>query len=191
VDKVKAGARRARYLEIERLYRSGLTLGQIGAQLDPPATPQWVGQLLRQGAELGLYLMPEMHQDRLRRTEQRLTDLEVRAALMATRRKEQAAKMLGISKAALETRFGHVVTGVARERRRERTRTAIVDAYRALAARLGHDPNTSEIPRRLIGRIQHGFGTLRKFYAAVGAQPMDRRRRADRPDTLQDRSNPL
>ena len=181
MDKINAGARRARYLEIERLYREGFTLAQIGAQLDPPATPQWVGQLLRKGAQLGLYLMPEMHRDRLRRTEGRLTDLEVRAALMTTQRKEQAAKILGISKAALETRFGHIVVGVAKERRRERTRSAIIDAYRALTARLGHDPNTSEIPRRLVGRIQHGFGTLRQFYAVVGAQPLDRRRRADPP----------
>jgi len=177
MDKVKAGARRARYLEIERLYRSGFTLRQIGAQLDPPLTPQRTGQLLREGTQLGLYLMPEMHHERLRRNERRLTDIEIRAALMGTQRKEQAAKALGISKAALEARFSHVVRGVAQERHRLRKRHGVVDDYTALARHLGYSPSATDMPRSLINRIQRWYGSLRHFYNANKIVPRDRRRR--------------
>lgn len=177
MDNVKAGAQRARYLQVERLYRSGFTLAQIGAQLNPPITPQRTGQVLREGARLGLYLMPEMHQDRLRRTEQRLTDLEVRAALMGTQRKEQAAELLGISKAALDTRFGHVLRGVQHERRMQRRRKAIMDEYAALVHRLGFHPTTTGMPRPLVTRIQRCFRSMQRFYAATGVIPQDRRRR--------------
>jgi hypothetical protein len=159
-------SRRARgaaiFLEIERLYRLGFTLRQIGERVDPPVTSQRAGQLLRQGARLGLYLIPEMHNERLRRTEQRLTVLEVRSALMATQRKDQAAKMLGISKAALESRFGHVVRGVREERRKERLRRAIAEEYRALSLRLGSPAGTTCAPtRRSLRRRTAGRRGLR------------------------------
>lgn len=149
MDKVQDDAQRARLLHIEELYRSGLTLKQVGSQLDPPLTAQRTGQLLRQGAELGLYLLPERHRDRQSRLERRLTDIQVRAALIATQRVEQAANDLGITKTALQTRFGHVVADVRAEHRKERARQAVTQAYRELAQRLGYEPNTQQMPRSL------------------------------------------
>jgi len=51
----------ARNLEIERLYLEGRTLQQTGAHLKPQGTLQRIGQLFREGATLGLYLMPRCH----------------------------------------------------------------------------------------------------------------------------------
>lgn len=177
MDKVKAGARRARYLEIERLYREGWTFAQIGARLTPPITAQWTGALLREGARRGLYLMPAIHLEQSMRNERRLTDIEVRAALMETARKDQAAKLLGISRAALDGRFGHVVRGVASERHRERRRKRILADYAALARGLGYNPTATDMPRGLIGRVQRYYGSLRRFYASENIEPRDRRRR--------------
>ena len=177
MDKVKAGEKRARYLEIEQLYRDGFTLRQIGAQLEPPLTPQWTGQLLRQGAKLGLYLMPTIHRDRERANERRLSDLEVRAVLLTTQRREQAAKVLGITKAALDSRFGHVIRGVADERKRLTRRKTIVAEYREMARRLGYNPSAADMPHALVTRIQRLYGSVRRFYAEQGVEPRDRRKR--------------
>ena len=178
MDKVKAQARRARLLEIERLARSGLTLQEVAVRLKPRVTAARVGQLLRQGVALGLYAMPAT---RAERTGERLRTIgaeDVLAALRRYRGPEYAARALGISAKALRANFASILVEV----RKERTRQRVIDAYCALARATGSNPTSASIGPNLARRIAKHFGTFEAFYEAVGVAP-DYRRAPRKPRT--------
>jgi hypothetical protein len=164
-----------RILEADRLYRSGLTLREVGLQLRPPVTAQRVTQLLRHG--LLLHLIDELPQHR-RRSAKDLDEGTVREAALRFGDRRRVAEHLRANLPSLEARFGNVLRdalSARRAQRRENTRQRIIADYLALAERLGHYPSSSEAGPNLARRIWKSFRTFEAFWRAAGVRPQYRR----------------
>ena len=169
MDQNQRGIDDARLLEVGRLYKSGLKLREVGERLSPQVRSARVVQLLQQGQERGHYgnLRAERHAG------EHLTEVAVRAAAMAARKRENIAPMLRVTRDVLESRFGELIDQVRTERRNGRrlgapraadkltTRERAVHDYVAVSRVLGRNPTTRDLRGTgLVRRIHLYFGTF-------------------------------
>ena len=164
MSKHDTDARRNRFYKIERLYRSGQTFEQIAEKLNPPVSTQRAWQLLREGASLGLYPQPK----RRNRTKERLSEIsegDVREAYRKTESISGVARILSVRRSVLGKHF----QSLFRELRDGRDRQRVIDDYRAITEKLGHEPSVTEVGPMFYQRISIHFGSYASFYEAMRA----------------------
>jgi len=168
-------ARRKRLREVFRLYVSGKTLAQVGALLEPRVTAQRVGQMLTEGAKLGLYDDPRSS----RKPPGRISEESVEAETQRFGEARIVARNLRIPLTRLKTQFALAMSrgaAIRRETRRTIARADTIAAYRALVVHLGRRPTSTELrPTALGRRIQRQFGGLRAFLKALAHECPDSR----------------
>jgi len=160
---------------VERLYRTGMKLREVGERLTPPVSPQRVVQLLDRGVNLGLFDDPR----KARRAGLHVTEEQVRSTARTTRNREKVAKRLRLRRDILEARFGALLDAVVRQRQQEakEARAAVmrqraIDEYCDMAERLGRNPTTADLGNgTLRRRIYAHFGTFEAFLEAAGVRP--------------------
>ena len=113
---------RARIYEVEMLVRRGLKLREVGRRLAPPVTPQRAWQLLKIGVELGMFPDPR----------------EIRKA--------EIPKIF-IPERERPTPRIRVDPEQRRAEKAARLKQRVIEEYKAIAVRIGRNPNTADLGR--------------------------------------------
>lgn len=163
-----------RMVRANQLYRLGLTLHQIGQQLEPPVSAQRAGQLLSEGARRKLFKDPRA-EAASKTKEWHLVSDDVFEAMIRLGNRRLVARTLGVSEEVLKARFAVAIARAKRERRRRqaaRFRGETIAEYRRVAAELGRNPTSADLRRTSLGRrITRQFGTYACFWSEIDGAP--------------------